>query len=153
MLPETTEVAWKIEFLISDKDSSIASFSLISSPSVIFIGIAAILNDMTGKSGPASISVELEEAVVGHHAMERLENELARKGLRVLWQQHGSLPAAGGNGGAGKVNGTACVPIDWGDQNKWRTSCDSVARWGGPMSWLESVGAVGGLQAQRTHFG
>eukprot|EP00435_Cladocopium_sp_Y103_P021625 s4601_g5.t1 len=86
--------------------------------------------------------------VIGHRAMEPLENELAQKGLRVLWQQHGPLPGAGGIGGAAKVKGTAHVPIGVAKTNGalhftvLQDGADHQTPSLLPISWLESVGAM-----------
>ncbi|CAL1144526.1 unnamed protein product [Cladocopium goreaui] len=96
----------------------------------------------------ALVDTAAEEAVIGHRAMERLENELAQKGLRVLWQQHGPLPGAGGIGGAAKVKGTAHVPIGVAKTNgalHFTVLQDGAYHQTPPMlpiSWLESVGAM-----------
>ena len=96
----------------------------------------------------ALVDTAAEEAVIGHRAMERLENELAQKGLRVLWQQHGPLPGAGGIGGAAKVKGTAHVPIGVAKTNGalhftvLQDGADHQTPPLLPISWLESVGAM-----------
>ncbi|CAL1141018.1 unnamed protein product, partial [Cladocopium goreaui] len=53
----------------------------------------------------ALVDTAAEEAVIGHHAMEMLEKELKKKGLRPQWQRGGNLPGAGGIGGAATVKG------------------------------------------------
>ena len=96
----------------------------------------------------ALVDTAAEEAVIGYRAMERLENELAQKGLRVLWQQHGPLPGAGGIGGAAKVKGTAHVPIGVAKTNGalhftvLQDGADHQTPPLLPISWLESVGAM-----------
>ena len=95
----------------------------------------------------ALVDTAAEEAVIGHHAMEMLEKELKKKGLRPQWQRGGNLPGAGGIGGAATVKGVAHVPIgvagsngvlqftilEDGDHHRTPPLL--------PIGWLESVGA------------
>ena len=62
----------------------------------------------------ALVDTAAEEAVIGHRAMERLENELAQKGLRVLWQQTWTSSWSWWDRRCGKgERNSSCFQLEW----------------------------------------